>query len=147
MTGSRSLLTALEGFLRDRHVEVGELTADQAVDLMLAWMRVPAAEAGTDRNAPDLLMYRYGGWSEGCATAFKLSLLRQSDAGEAGGQLAGITLMFEPSAGGALTPFSTTTREWPSVAAFAEAIRQSPAYRQYGGEKPMSVAIERGGLR
>ena len=55
--------------------------------------------------------------------------------------------MFEPSSGGDLTPFSTTTADWPTVAAFVEAIRRSPAYRRFSIEKPMSAFIERGGLR
>lgn len=145
--GARSLLTALETFLRQRHVEVDALTADQAVDVMLAWMRQSTNETGGAPAAADTLVYRYGGWSEGCATGFRLSLLRRAGAGDAPEQVAGITLMFEPSGGNDLIPFSTAASDWPSTAAFVEAVRRSPAYRRFAAEKPMSVMIERGGLR
>lgn len=145
--GSRSLLTALEGHLRQRHVDLDTLTAEQMVDLMLDWVRVAPTSGAGGEPTPDALVFRYGGWSEGCATGFRLGLLRRTGTGDGPAQLAGITLMFEPSSGGDLAPFSTTTADWPTVAAFVEAIRRSPAYRRFGTEKPMSAFIERGGLR
>lgn len=145
--GSRSLLMQLEGHLRQRHVDLDTLTVDQMVDLMLDWIRVAPTGGTSGEPAPDALVFRYGGWSEGCATGFRLGLLRRTGTGEAPAQLAGITLMFEPSSGGDLAPFSTTTADWPTTAAFVEAIRRSPAYRRFSIEKPMSAFIERGGLR
>ena len=147
---SASLLAALEGFLRQRHIDVDSLNAEQMVDLMMAWYRVARLDSGDSATSRDSLVYRYGGWSEGCATGFKLSLLRRTgDARPTGDseQLAGITLMFEPTSGADLAPFSTTSSEWTSLEAFMAAVQGSPAFKRFGAGKPMSVSIERGGLR
>lgn len=134
----RNLLADLESFLRQRKVDVDSLTVDQMVAVMIDWYRfAPAADA---------LVYRYGGWSEGCATAFKLSLLRR--ASESGtDRFAGITLMFEPSSRSEIVPFTTASSDWKSIEAFLEVVQGSPAFRQFGTAKPMAVMIERGGLR
>lgn len=141
-----TLLTALDGYLRQRKVNLDSLTADQMVAVMIDWYRFAAADPGGGNAADDTLIYRYGGWSEGCATAFKLSLLRR--AGDGGpDRIAGITLMFEPSSRSEIAPFSTASSDWKSIEAFLEAIQGSPAFRQFGSAKPMGVMIERGGLR
>jgi hypothetical protein len=143
---SGNLLAALESFLRQRKVEVDSLTAEQMVAVMIDWYRF--APVGTSGGAPsaDALVYRYGGWSEGCATGFKLSLLRRVGDGGAD-QVAGITLMFEPSSRSEIAPFRTTSSEWKSIEAFLQAVQGSTAFRQFGTAKPMAVMIERGGLR
>jgi hypothetical protein len=143
---STNLLTALDGFLRQRKVDVDSLTADQMVAVMIDWYRF--APVGTDggSSASDTLVYRYGGWSEGCATAFKLSLLRRVAEGGTD-RVAGITLMFEPSSRSEIAPFMTASSDWKSIEAFLEAVQGSPAFRQFGSAKPMGVMIERGGLR
>jgi len=139
---STNLLTALDGFLRQRKVDVDSLTVDQMVAVMIDWYRF----APVDPAEGDTLVYRYGGWSEGCATAFKLSLLRRVTEGGAD-RIAGITMMFEPSSRSEIAPFMTTSSDWKSIEAFLEAVQGSPAFRQFGSTKPMGVMIERGGLR
>ncbi len=62
-------------------------------------------------------------------------------------QLAGITLMFEPSGQGELMPFTTSSTDWKSVDAFLEAIQDSPAFRGLATATPMAVVLESGGLR
>jgi len=143
---SRNLLADLESFLRQRKIDVDSLTVDQMVAVMIDWYRfVPTGTSGGAPSA-DALVYRYGGWSEGCATGFKLSLLRR--VGDSGAdQVAGITLMFEPSSRSEIAPFRTTSSEWKSIEAFLEAVQGSTAFRQLGTAKPMAVMIERGGLR
>ncbi len=141
-----NLLAALDGFLRQRKVNLDTLTADQMVAVMIDWYRFSAVNPGGSNAADDTLIYRYGGWSEGCATAFKVSLLRR--AGEGGpDRVAGITLMFEPSSRSEIAPFTTASSEWKSIEAFLDAVQGSPAFRQFGAAKPMGVMIERGGLR
>ncbi len=145
-----NLLTDLQSFIRQRKVDVERLTADQMIALMVDWYRfAPVAAAGSGAAA-DALVYRYGGWSEGCATGFKLSLLRR--AGERGAadtaeRIAGITLMFEPSSGAKLAPFSTVSSDFDSIEGFLDAVQQSPAFRQFGTALPMAVMMERGALR
>jgi hypothetical protein len=143
---SRHLLAALESFLRQRKVDVDSLTVDQMVAVMIDWYRFTPVDPAGGTPANDALVYRYGGWSEGCATAFKLSLLRRASE-DGADRVAGITLMFEPSSRSEIAPFTTASSDWKSIEAFLEAVQGSPAFRQFGTAKPMAVMIERGGLR
>lgn len=143
---SMNLLVALESFLRQRKVDVDSLTADQMVAVMIDWYRFAPVDPAGGTPATDALVYRYGGWSEGCATAFKLSLLRRASEGGTD-RVAGITLMFEPSGRSEIAPFTTASSDWKSIEAFLEAVQGSPAFRQFGTAKPMAVMIEQGGLR
>ena len=143
---SRNLLAALESFLRQRKVDVDSLTAEQMVTVMFDWYRFAPVDPAGGTPATDALVYRYGGWSEGCATAFKLSLLRRASEGGTD-RVAGITLMFEPSSRSEIAPFTTASSDWKSIEAFLEAVQGSTAFRQFGTAKPMAVMIERGGLR
>jgi hypothetical protein len=98
----------------------------------------------------DALIYRYGGWSEGCATAFKLSLLRrvtEQTGAQTSERFAGITLMFEPSNQAELMPFSADSSDAKSMDAFLQTIETSPAFKQLAGATPMGVLIETGGVR
>lgn len=143
-TIASNLLAELETFLRQRKVTTDNLTADQMVAVMIDWYRFTADRAdGTPAN--DLLHYRYGGWSEGCATGFKLSLLRRTGAGA--DRVAGITLLFEPSSKAEIAAYATTSADWPTIEGFLEAVQNSPAFRQFASAKPMGVMLERGGLR
>jgi len=145
-----NLLPELQSFLRQRKVEVDRLTADQMVGLMIDWYRFAPIDSGGGSSTTDTLVYRYGGWSEGCVTGFKLSLLRRSverGAGDTAGRMAGITLMFEPSGGAKLVPFTATSSDWSSIEAFLGAVQGSPAFRQFETATPMAVMIETGGLR
>lgn len=143
---SRNLLADLQGFLRQRKVDVDSLTVDQMVAVMIDWYRFAPASASAGAPSTDTLVYRYGGWSEGCATAFKLSLLRRASEGGTD-RVAGITLMFEPGSRTEIAPFTTASSDWKSIEGFLESIQGSPAFRQFGTAKPMAVMIEQGGLR
>ena len=151
MLDSFTLLGALQRFLDQRRVAVPMLTADPAVSLMLDWYRLVPLDRIAQTASGDALVYRHGGWSEGCATAYKFSLLRRAtEKTEGGGDtdwFAGITLLFEPSRYAALAPFSTTSADWPSLEAFAQAIDDSPGFKALAGEQPLGVSLESGGLR
>jgi hypothetical protein len=127
------------------------LTADPMVRLMIDWFRLVPLDQLERTASTDVLIYRYGGWSEGCATGFNFSLLRRiTELAAGGGQtdwVAGITLMFEPSFYADLTSFSTISSDWKSIEAFLVAIENSPAFRALSAAKPMSVVVESGGLR
>jgi hypothetical protein len=148
---SHGLLAQLQGYMRQRGVDANDLGADEMVRLMIDWFRFAPVDAVGGAASSDTLVFRYGGWSEGCATAFKLSLLRQvtdKNASEGASELlAGITLMFEPSSQAELLPFSTASSDWRSIDAFLQAVESSPAFRVLAGAKPMSVMVENGGLR
>lgn len=144
---SSSLLLALQDYLHQRKVSVDALMPASMVEVMLDWFRGEVSAS----SPADVLLYRYGGWSEGCATGFKLSLLRRVNVRTATGDntewFAGVTLMYEPSRLGSLAPFDTISADWPSLQAFARAIESSPAYRMTSDTTPMAVMIESGGLR
>jgi hypothetical protein len=151
MLNSYILLGALQSFLHQRGVEVERLTADQMVPLMIDWFRlVPVDTLGRTATA-DALVYRYGGWSEGCATGFRLSLLRRvTEPAADGGNtdwFAGITLMFEPSRFAILAPFDAASVDWKSIDAFLHAIESSEAFKLLATVTPMTALLESGGLR
>jgi hypothetical protein len=149
MVNSYTLLGALQAFLEQRSIAVDDLTADPAVVSMLDWFRQGPVDAQSATG--DALVFRYGGWSEGCATGFKLSLLRRVvEARADGGEtewFAGITLMYEPSSRAEIAPFSTTSLDWDSLDEFAQAARRSPGFRAVAATKPMGAMLESGGIR
>lgn len=151
MVNSYSLLGALQGFLRSRGVDVERLTADPMVRLMIDWLRLMPINLVERPLSADVLVYRYGGWSEGCATAFRLSLLRRVTEGNAGegdtDWFAGITLLFEPSRYADLAPFHAVSSDWKSIEAFLQVIESSPAFMALAPVTPMGVLVESGGLR
>ncbi len=151
MVNSFSLIAALQSFLRERGVDVEHLTVDPMIRVMVDWFRLVPFDLIKDGSAADVLVYRYGGWSEGCATGFILSLLRRiSETNAKDGDTdwgAGITLMFEPSRYAELTPLNTVSSDWQSIDAFLHAIESSPAYKLLVAKPPMSVLLESGGLR
>jgi hypothetical protein len=148
---SHALLAKLESFMRQQGVDAGHLSADAAVRLMIDWFRFAPGDSVTVGSSADALVYRYGGWSEGCATAFKLSLLRRVTGRNAIGadpeQFAGITLMFEPSGHADLMPFTAVSSDWKSIEAFQQAIESSPAFKELAVATPMAVLVESGGVR
>ena len=149
MINSYTLLGALQQFLERRSIAVDELTADPAVALMLDWFQQGPVDA--EPVAGDALVFRYGGWSEGCVTGFKLSLLRRvaekrADGGETE-WFAGITLMYEPSSRAEIVPFSTISLDWGSLDEFARAARRSPGFKAVAADKPMGAMLESGGIR
>ena len=74
---SHPLLAKLEVFMREQGVDAQRLSADRMVRMMIDWFRFAPGDSVPGESSSDTLVYRYGGWSEGCATAFKLSLLRR----------------------------------------------------------------------
>lgn len=136
------LLDNLQSFLRQRKVDVDQLTVDQMVGVMIDWYRSVPVDAHGD-GATDMLLFRYGGWSEGCATGFNVSLMRRAGAAS----VAGITLMFEPSGGAELAAFSTAMSDAASINGFVQTIRHSPAFQKFGAAQTMGVLLEKGGLR
>lgn len=148
---SHGLLVQLQGYMRQRDVDANRLSADAMVRLMIDWFRFAPIHAVGGPASTDALVFRYGGWSEGCATAFKLSLLRQvTDKNGSNGDaqlLAGITLMFEPSGQSELMPFTAVSSDWKSIDAFLEVVESTPAFRGLAAATPMSVLVESGGLR
>jgi hypothetical protein len=140
----QSPLAALQSYLRKRGLDPNSLTVADTVDVMLDWYRL----APMGGPSEDQLVFRYGGWSEGCATAFKLSLLRRVAPGADGAErLAGITVMFEPSGQGELAQFAAQSGETASLEAFVAVIKNSPAYKKLGNATPMAVMVEAGGVR
>jgi hypothetical protein len=151
MLSSYILLGALQNFLQQRDVAVQSLTAEQMVPLMLDFYRLVPVDTLEGNSIADALIYRYGGWSEGCATGFRLSVLRRVTEPTADGRntdwYAGITLMFEPSRYAALSPFDTVSTDWSSVDAFLRAIESTEAFKLLAAATPMSAMLESGGLR
>ena len=148
---SYTLLGALQKFVEQRSIAVVDLTAEPAIGLMLDWFRLVRVDKFAQTGSRDALVFRYGGWSEGCATGYRFSLLRRvTEKSESGGDtewFAGITLMFEPSSRSELAPYSTASPDWESLDAFAQAIGHSPGFRALAAEKPMGAFIEGGGVR
>ncbi len=140
----QSPFAALQDYLQQRGADPNTLTMAGMVDVMLDWYRrAPMGAQGEDQ-----LVFRYGGWSEGCATAFKLSLLRRVASGSEGGErLAGITMMFEPSGQQELAPFDVQSGNTASLEAFVATIKGSPAYKRLVEATPMGVMVEAGGMR
>jgi hypothetical protein len=141
---SHGLLTQLQSFMHERDVETENLSADEAVKLMIDWYRFSPAAGG--RSPADALVFRYGGWSEGCATAFNLSLLRRIKREGEADAVAGITLMFEPSGQAEIKPFETAS-SGKSIDDFLVTVEGTAAFKLLGETKPMSVLMESGGLR
>jgi len=148
---SYTLLGALQKFVKQRDITVLDLTAEPAIWVMLDWFRLVRVDRFAETGFRDALVFRYGGWSEGCAAGYKFSLLRRvTEKSEGGGDtewFAGITLMFDPSGRSELAPFSTTSSDWESLDAFAQAISSSPGFKALAAEKPMSAFLEGGGVR
>ena len=148
---SHGLIADLQRFVREQGIDANQLSADAMVRLMIDWYRFKPVQGLEAASGGDALVYRYGGWSEGCATAFKLSLLRRVTGHDAAGaqteRFAGITLMFKPSAQAELLPFTAISADSTSLETFLQAIEKSPAFRQLAGTTPMAVLIESGGVR
>jgi hypothetical protein len=151
MATAFTLLEGLQHFLEERRVVVEMLTVDPAVAAMFDWYRLRKADVLAGTPAADVLLCQYGGWSEGCATGYKFSLLRRvteaSDAGRAADWFAGITLMFEPSGAAGLSPRRLASDQYPSLDAFLEAIEASDGFTELRRQRPMGVLLESGGLR
>ena len=148
---SHGLIAELQGFLRQQGVDANNLSADAMIRVMIDWYRFTPVKKAEEASAGDALVYRYGGWSEGCASAFKLSLLRRVTERDATGvdteRFAGITLMFEPSGQAELMPFTAVSSDSKSIDAFLETVESSPAFKVLAGATPMGVLVESGGLR
>lgn len=144
-----ALFSSLQSFLNQRAVDVEKLTVTQMVALMVDWFRLAAIDGVPLGSPGDSMLFRYGGWSEGCVTGFKFGLLRRVASQDASNTdwLAGITLMFEPSRYASVAPLSTTSADWQSLDAFVRAIESSPGYRLSMDLTPMAVMVESQGFR
>jgi hypothetical protein len=145
------LLAALQRYLDQRKVLVDRLDLGSAVAVMTDWYRdVPIGEI-EPASTLDALVCRYGGWSEGCATGFKISMLRRVTEVRSTGVrtewFAGMTLMFDPSRYAEMEAFSTSSMDWPSLEEFLGAVHTSTGYKLSEGVAPMSVMTESGGFR
>lgn len=151
MLNSYVLLNALQNFLHGRGVDVQTLTAQQMVPLMIDWIRLEPVDRLERKVTADVLVHRYGGWSEGCATGFRYSVLRRvserADDGTTTEWFAGVTLMFEPSRLAGLAPLDMVSSDQRSLEAFLEAIEGSAAYKVLAQQAPMSALLESGGVR
>ena len=142
------LISSLQSFAQQRGADVEQLNAESMIRLMIDWFRfVPIAKI--DRTMPpDTLVYRYGGWSEGCATGFKYSLLRHVSLTNAENRnattelVAGVTLMFEPSRYAEITPAEVVLTDQGALSAFVSLIENSPGFQLSASRAPMSVALE-----
>jgi hypothetical protein len=144
---SEILLSALQSFMQRHSIELDQLTTEQMVSVMIDWFRLESLDLMDRGPQADALVFRYGGWSEGCATGFKLSLLRRVRQRESVDWFAGITLMFDPARYADFAPFSTISADWQSIDAFMRAIESSQAYKTSRSMTPMGALIEIGGLR
>ncbi len=145
-----ALLSSLEQYLLERQVPVEGLTADPMIMLVFDWYRRVKADRLGQPVQADVLVYRYGGWSEGCATGYRFSLMRRVTPAQGDGATsfnAGVTLMFDPGNLGHLHSFSAASSDYETLDAFLEAIESSPAYRALATATPMGAMLEMGALR
>ncbi len=151
MINASTLLNALQDFLHRRGIEVGTLTTAPAVHAMFDWYRRGPVDVLDDATKADVLVFRHGGWSEGCATGYKVSLLRRVTRPGTDGRdvdwYAGVTLLFDPARFASMGSFSTTSADWPSIDAFLRAIESAAAFKASADTTPMGVMLESGGMR
>jgi hypothetical protein len=145
------MLAALQRFLERRRIALEQLTATSMVTSITDWYREEPVAAIEANAGADVLVYRYGAWSEGCATGFKLSLLRRATETKAGAGktdwFAGITVLFDPSRYTEIEAFSVVSSEMPSLDAFIHAIEDSPAFKLSVVSNSMGAMLESGGMR
>ena len=144
-----ALLSSLQTFLNRRSVDVERLMADAMINVMVDWFRLVPIDGVTHASPADSMLFRYGGWSEGCVTGFKFGLLRRVAEGDASNTewLAGITMMFEPSRYSSIEPVTTVSTDWQSLEAFVHAIESSPGFKLSSSVTPMAVIVESQGAR
>lgn len=151
MVNASSLLSDLQRFLHQRGVDVNELSLREAAMIMIDWFRLVPMDPLDASIKSDVLVFHHAGWSEGCATGYKLSVMRRvTETPNAQGETdwyAGITVMYEPSRFADVSAFRTESTAWPSLDAFLHAIESSAAYRTAAEQAPMGVIVESGGLR
>ncbi len=143
-----TVVASLQTFLNKRSVNIEHLRVDPMVSLMVDWFRMVPID-GVARSSPtDAMLFRYGGWSEGCVTGFKFGLHRRITTGTSEPDwLVGITLMFEPSRYADVAPLNTVSTDWQSLEAFVHAIESSPGFRLSSSVTPMAVMLESHGFR
>jgi len=151
IVNSYLLLAALQRFIDRRGMVLDRLTATSMLALMTDWYRDEPIHSVDHTVSADVLVYRYGGWSEGCVTGFKLSLLRRvTDSRANDGKtdwFAGITMLFDPNRYTAVEPFSVVSSEQPSLDAFIHAIEDSSAFKLSAPATAMGSLLESGGIR
>lgn len=139
------LQSSLQTFLAQRSVSVRELTVHPATELMVDWFRLVPIEGIPHRAPEDTLVFRYGGWSEGCATGFKIRTQRRialPDGAVQSSAVVGIALLFATDRFGDLDPLATSTSDWRSLEAFVAAIESSAGFLRLAAERPSDVLLE-----
>lgn len=151
MFDSNGLLAELERYLHQRGAVPQSMGVEQALLVMADWFRLHPLPLLAPAPGADALLFRYGAWSEGCATGFNVGVLRQVRQPRLDGGvqewMAGITVIFEPSRYRDLEAFALRSDERPTLEAFLAAVRAAPGYRATVGASPMTVAVENGALR
>lgn len=143
-----TVVASLQTFLNKRAVDVEHLRVEPMVSLMVDWFRMVPIDATAHSSPTDTMLFRYGGWSEGCVTGFKFGLHRRISTGISEPDwLVGITLMFEPSRYADVAPLNTVSTDWQSLEAFVHAIESSPGFRLSSSITPMAVMLESQGFR
>jgi hypothetical protein len=144
-----ALLSSLQTFLNQRTVDVEQLTAEKMVNLMVDWFRLVSVDRIAHGTSADTMVFRYGGWSEGCVTGFKFGLARRLSIDDElkTEWLAGFTMLFEPSRFADIAPLTTLLSDWQSLEAFSNAIQSSPGFRLSANLVPMAISIESQGAR
>ncbi len=143
-----TVVASLQTFLNKRAVDVEHLRVEPMVSLMVDWFRMVPIDGTAHSSPTDTMLFRYGGWSEGCVTGFKFGLHRRISTGISEPDwLAGITLMFEPSRYADVAPLNTVSTDWQSLEAFVHAIESSPGFRLSSSITPMAVMLESQGFR
>lgn len=143
-----TVVASLQTFLNKRSVDIEHVRVEQMVSAMIDWFRMIPIEGVAHAAPTDTMLFRYGGWSEGCVTGFKFGLHRRIATGTSDPDwLVGITLMFEPSRYADVAPLNTVSTDWQSLQAFVNAIESSPGFRLSASLAPMAVMLESQGFR
>ena len=143
-----TVVASLQTFLNQRSIDIEHLRVEAMVNVMIDWFRMVPIDGVAHSSPTDTMLFRYGGWSEGCVTGFKFGLHRRIAGSNADPDwLAGITLMFEPSRYADVAPLNTVSTDWQSLEAFVHAIESSPGFRLSSSLTPMAVMLESQGFR
>jgi hypothetical protein len=139
-----ALLSSLQTFFNQRSVAVEGLSADSMVKLIVDWFRLIPIDGVVHASPADALVFRYGGWSEGCVTGFKFGLLRRITAADESKTewLVGISMLFEPSRYSGVEPVTTISTDWPSLEAFVTAIESSVGFKLSNTLTPMAISVD-----
>ena len=137
------LLTAsLNNFLQQRAVVTARLSSHPMLELMADWYRFTPFDGVSHGPPADTLMFRYGGWSEGCATGFKIGLQRRITPLDAPRVMeAGITMLFGWERYSGVEPFSVGLEQAGSLEAFVKAVEASRGFLISASDAPTDISV------